>query len=61
MIIIGGQVSNAGDLLLRPTIQGIERRAIRAKYYPIKIVEAKLGDHAGIIGAAKTAFDHDGG
>ncbi len=59
MIIIGGQVSKAGDLLLRPTIQGIERRAIRAKYYPIKIVQPKLGDHAGIIGAAKTAFDHD--
>ena len=61
MIIIGGQVSNAGDLLLRPTIQGIERRAIRINYYPIKIVQPKLGDHAGIIGAAKIAFDHSDG
>ena len=59
MIIIGGQVSKAGDLLLRPTIQGIERRAIRIKYYPVKIVQPKLGDHAGIIGAAKIAFDHN--
>lgn len=58
MIIIGGQVSNAGDLLLGPTIQGIERRAIRIKYYPIRIVQPRLGDHAGIIGAAKIAFDH---
>ncbi len=61
MIIIGGQVSKAGDLLLRPTIQEIERRAIRIKYYPIRIVQPKLGDHSGIIGAAKTAFDHNGG
>jgi glucokinase len=61
MIIIGGQVSKAGDLFLRPTIQEIERRAIRIKYYPIKIVQPKLGDHAGIIGAAKPVFDHNAG
>lgn len=61
MIIIGGQVSKAGDLLLAPTIQGIERRAIRTKFYPIRIVPPKLGDHAGIIGAAKVAFDHGAG
>lgn len=61
MIIIGGQVSQAGELLFRPTIHEVEKKAIRTKYYPIRIVQAKLGDHAGIIGAAKTVFDHNAG
>lgn len=61
MIIIGGQVSKAGDLLFGPTIQGVERRAIRPRYYPVRIVAPKLGDHAGIIGAAKVAFDRSDG
>jgi len=59
MTIIGGQVSKSGELLLRPTIHEVEKRAIRIKYYPTRIVQAKLGDHAGIMGAAKTVFDHN--
>jgi glucokinase len=58
MIIIGGQVSKAGELLFIPTIREIERRAIRARYYPVSIAQSKLGDHAGIMGAAKTVFNH---
>jgi glucokinase len=59
-IILGGQVARAGELLLRPTINEVEKNAIGARYYPISIVPAKLGNHAGIIGAAKTAFDQSG-
>jgi len=58
MIIIGGQVSEAGDLILRPAIHEVKKRAIRTKYYPIRIEQAKLGDQAGIIGTAKVVFDH---
>ena len=61
MIIIGGQVSKAGEILFSPTINEVEKRAIRTKYYPIRIEQAKLGDNAGIIGAAKTAFDSSSG
>ena len=57
MVIIGGQVVQAGELLLRPTIHEVERNAIGARYYPVRIVPAKLGNHAGVIGVAKTAFD----
>lgn len=57
MVIIGGQVADSGELLLRPTIHEVERRAIRTKYYPIRIVQSNLGDSAGIIGAAKIVFD----
>ena len=60
-IILGGQVSQAGEFLFGPTIEEVEKRAIRAAYYPLKIVPAQLGDHAGIIGAAKTAFDQSRG
>jgi len=56
-IIIGGQVAQAGDLLLRPTIHAVTQRALRAPYYPIRILPAQLGDHAGVVGAAKTVFD----
>lgn len=59
-IILGGQVSRAAEFFLGPAVQEVERRAIRASYYPLKIVLAQLGDHAGIIGAAKTAFDQAG-
>ena len=56
-VILGGQVAQAGELLLSPTIHEVEKNAIGARYYPISIVPAKLGNQAGIIGAAKTAFD----
>ncbi|MCP4152517.1 MAG: ROK family protein, partial [bacterium] len=46
MIIIGGQVSKAGQLLFSPTINEVEKRAIRKNYYPIRIEQAKLGDNA---------------
>ena len=56
-VILGGQVAQAGELLLGPTIHEVGKNAIGARYYPISIVPAKLGNKAGIIGAAKTAFD----
>ena len=59
-VILGGQVAQAGDLLLNPTIHGVKKNAIGARYYPINIVPARLGNHAGIMGAAKTAFDQSG-
>jgi glucokinase len=57
MIIIGGRVAQAGELLLRPAIDAVATTALRAAYHPIPILQARLGDHAGIIGAAKTVFE----
>ena len=59
-VILGGQVAQAGELLLSPTIHEVEKNAIGARYNPISIVPAQLGNQAGIIGAAKTAFDQSG-
>jgi len=58
MIIIGGRVAQAGDLLLRSAIDEVNKMALRAAYHPIRILQARLGDHAGVTGAAKTVFDH---
>jgi glucokinase len=57
MIIIGGRVAQAGDMLLQPTIHEMSTMALRAAYHPVHILQARLGDHAGVIGAAKTVFN----
>jgi glucokinase len=56
MIIVGGGVSKAGDLLFRPA-----REAIRARVYPhpaldVVVTPAELGDDVGIIGAAALVY-----
>lgn len=51
-IIIGGGVSKAGELILRPLRKEIKRRAMKDQAQHVKIVRAKLGDNAGIIGAS---------
>lgn len=56
MIIVGGGVSKAGDLLFRPL-----REAIAARVYPrpalgVKVMPADLGDDVGIIGAAALVY-----
>lgn len=56
-VIIGGRVAEAGDMLLQPTIREVNRMALRAAYHPVLILQTQLGDHAGVIGAAKTVFD----
>ncbi|OGS18887.1 MAG: hypothetical protein A3J83_03965 [Elusimicrobia bacterium RIFOXYA2_FULL_40_6] len=51
MIVIGGNVANAGEMLLRPIRKEIQSRVM----YPankVKIIKAKLGANAGVIGAA---------
>ncbi|MFC1667038.1 ROK family protein [Candidatus Omnitrophota bacterium] len=52
MIIIGGGVSNAGELILRPLRNEIKIRPMRDQARHVKVVRARLGDDAGIIGAS---------
>lgn len=59
IIIIGGGVSQARDLILNPV-----RAALKAKAYPIasrsvKVVLAQLGIDAGLVGAAGLVFVSD--
>ena len=51
-IVIGGGVSMAGGLILKPLIKEVKKRAMKDQAKHVKIVLAKLGTDAGIIGSS---------
>jgi glucokinase len=57
MVILGGGVMTAGDLILKPTIKETRRRAFPPAFNSCEIVIGKLGASAGVIGAALLARD----
>jgi glucokinase len=57
MVVMGGGVMDAGDLILKPTIKETRRRAFPPCFNSCEIVIAKLGTSAGMIGAALLARD----
>lgn len=56
-IVIGGGVSGAGDILFKQVRETILRRAMRPARDIVRVVKAKLGRDAGIIGAALLVLD----
>lgn len=60
-IIVGGGMADVGDLLLKPMQQAMAQRCylIARGYIAVEFVRAHLGDHAGVIGAARLAFSHE--
>lgn len=52
VIAIGGGVSNMGELLLEPARQLVAERAFILPARAVRVVPAKLGEDAGIIGVA---------
>jgi len=56
MIIIGGGMSQMGDLLLDPVRQVVRERAFQLSAQAVRIVPAQLGSDAGVSGAAVFAF-----
>src|SRR5262249_33580999 len=57
MIVMGGGVMEAGDLILKRTMKETRRRAFPPSFNSCEIVIAKLGPSAGMIGAALLARD----
>ncbi len=57
VIVIGGGVIAAGELLLAPAREEIKRRALPPSRDEVKVVAAGFGVEAGMIGAAALAFD----
>jgi glucokinase len=57
MVVLGGGVMDAGDLILKPTIKETRRRAFPPSFNSCEIVIAKLGPSAGVIGASLLARD----
>jgi len=61
VVVIGGGVSAAGDLLLDPAREVMRRRALRPGRDEVRIEAAAFGADAGMIGAAMLARDWPSG
>lgn len=57
MVVMGGGVMGAGDLILKPTIKETRRRAFPPSFNSCEIVIANLGNAAGMIGSALMVRD----
>jgi glucokinase len=58
LVVVGGGVALAGDLLLEPARQVVKRMAFPPAHRRVPIVQAALGDLSGVYGVAAMAF-HD--
>jgi glucokinase len=56
MIVIGGGVVNGWDLFEKHMLHEVEERAFPLLAARVKIVRAKCGDDAGLLGAARLGF-----
>jgi glucokinase len=56
MVIIGGGVANAGDILFSPLRQQVKAGIMKHPYRRPQIVKAQLGEDAGLLGAVALAF-----
>jgi len=66
LIVIGGGVSNLGELLLQPARELVRATAMPPGREKVQIVLAKLGNEAGMVGAGLAAWQdmdegHEGG
>lgn len=57
LIVVGGGLSNMGELLLQPIRFSIKKYALPLSYSSVKIVKARLGTKAGLIGAVALALE----
>ena len=57
IIVISGGVVNGWDLFAADMYQEVSERAFRATAQQVKIARAECGDNAGLLGAARLAFD----
>jgi glucokinase len=56
-VVVGGGVIAAGELLLAPARAVVASRALPPSRDEVRIVAARFGVEAGMIGAAALAFD----
>jgi glucokinase len=57
VVVIGGGVIGAGELLLAPVRRTVAARALPPSRDEVRIVAAQFGVEAGMVGAAALAFD----
>lgn len=52
VVVLGGGVGQAGELLLQPVRDAVHAHATPGRGQPVQVVGAALGDDAGLVGAA---------
>jgi glucokinase len=57
MVVLGGGVTNAGDLVFLPVLSVVDRYAMVLPREGVGIVRAELRDNAGLYGAASLAIE----
>ena len=57
VIVIGGGLSNIGDMLLKPAFEEASQRAFKQAYRTVRFASAELGLNSGVLGAAAFAFE----
>jgi glucokinase len=57
LVVIGGGFAAAGDFILDPAREVLQREALAQAGYRVRIVRAELGTAAGLVGAGLVAFD----
>jgi glucokinase len=57
LVVIGGGFAAAGEFILDPAREVVQREALARAGYDLPIVRAQLGTAAGLIGAGLVAFD----
>jgi glucokinase len=57
MVVIGGGVAQAGEIILEPIRRSARANAIKTMIDVCPIVPAELGDDAGIYGGASLVLD----
>lgn len=60
VIVVGGGVSAGWDMFIGPVRNEVSKRAFRDPAERAKIVRASLGEDAGVLGAARIAFERIG-
>ena len=60
MVVIGGELSTAGELLLDPLRESIERYALPTATERLEVVAGELGERANLLGALALAIAQSG-
>ncbi|MDA8229603.1 MAG: ROK family protein [Desulfitobacterium hafniense] len=52
VIVVGGGVSKAGDLLFKPLLENLTCRVMKAQRNSVQVIPAKFGNFSAVLGAA---------
>lgn len=52
LVVVGGELAAAGELLFEPVRRGVHRYRMPSRHHEVRVVPGKLGDSASVRGAA---------